>query len=338
LQFAVILHRLATLKSRGIGSTLTKSAETHTVYIIRFYDSAQYCIYKRREASVAMYQTVGGGDVNVPPLPVRRSTTNRQWPGTPQLPVRHLQSFTQRSRLASDGTELAAAARLNLENLADSSRSRAVNDYRELPTTTTTTAAVRPADGHLVSRETPPAPPPPRQIQLPAVSPNKDDPDRAAKQSEKSPPGAESERHRRESIICQRCGGCRCDECARRQSASGDRRAAADQLCCVRHLVAFHRRRRRYYGDDDDDDDDGGATTTRACGPCRPDCRRRWALLVLLSLCLPCLCLYWPLRCVASGRRVRRCRCVDRRRDSASQQPSDGTTAESVVVDRLAST
>ena len=296
-----------------------------------------------------MYQSNGGGDVNVPPLPTRRSAMNRQWEATPQS-VRHqtvIQNL-QRSTSTSVGSELpASSSRLNLAHLdrrMDSSRSRALNDYRDLPTTTT--AAVRPGDGQLVSRSThetdhnssslQPPPPLPREIELPG-SRKKDD-HRPKKKNRTSSPGSKAS-DCRESIICQRCGRCRCQECARRNPATG-RRAVEICSCvsCVRHVVAFDRRRRRRY----DSDDDAMSADVCACGPCRSDCRRRWALLVALSVCLPCLCIYWPLRCVAgtcsrcAGRQVRGCRCVER----YCLQPS-GTSlppTESVIVDRVTST
>jgi len=288
-----------------------------------------------------MYEGSGGSDVNVPPLPSRRSATNRQRTGTPPLPARR-QTFAQfpppRSAPASVGSEpvpassSSSSSRLSLVHLdrrVESSRSRAFNDYRDLPTT----AAVRPGDAQLVSRsspsdddQTPPAPPP-RDVELP-TSRKKHDHQATTKKENGTPKATEC----RESIICQRCGRCRCEECARRPSTG---RRVVEICSCVSCVRALRRRRqlRRggyYY---DDDDDEATSADVCSCGPCRSDCRRRWALLVALSVCVPCLCLYWPLRC-AAGRQVRGCRCVGER---CSWRPT-GSATESVVVDRVTST
>ena len=299
-----------------------------------------------------MYRTSGAGDANVPALPVRRSAINRQSSSTPQLPPRH-QTFVQQQRSttsivrpqlpasSSSSSSLSSSSRLNLANLdqrVDSSRSRPMNDYRDFPasatvtTTTTTTTSVRPGDSHLVSpsvSDTYHTLPPPLDVGLSWMENDigRDD-DRGKKTSKAS--------ECRESIICQRCGRCRCQECAR-HTATGRR---AIEICscvsCFRHVVAVRRRRRQGYDGNDDGDED-----PCTCSPCRSDCRRRWALLVVLSICLPCLCFYWPLRCVAgscsrcAGRQVRGCRCVESR---TSELGRSSLTAESIVIDRVTTT
>ena len=138
------------------------------------------------------------------------------------------------------------------------------------------------------------------------------------------------------SIICQRCGGCRCDRCC----SVGGRPLpgvwcgprcgyctpsrvvdVVSCVCCVRAVV-YH-----CSADDDvckadrddvdvDEDVDGCPCT---CSGSPSQCRRRWACLAALGGlgCLPCLLLYWPLRALlaagraaynAAGRR-RGCRC-----------------------------
>ena len=96
-----------------------------------------------------------------------------------------------------------------------------------------------------------------------------------------------------ESILCPDCGKCRCAECARRSpvlccdsSASccaGCDRAvdAVTCMCCVRALFSS-------------DSDDNPCICPKSPGAC---CLR-WTILVGLSACLPCLCLYLPLRCL----------------------------------------
>jgi len=305
-----------------------------------------------------MYRSGGGGDANVPALPVRRSAVSIQSPITPQLAPR-LQTFVQqRSTTSTVRPQLPASSswslwssssRLNLANLdqrVDSSRSRSMNDYREFPTTaaltttttsSTTTATVRVGDGHSAGRslsetDHTSSPPPPRNAGLSESRRKNDsggDDDRGKK---KKTSGSTTMSECRESIICQRCGRCRCQECARR-TAPG-RRAVEICSCvsCVRRVAAVRR-----HGDGNDEQDPCG------CSPCRSDCCRRWALLVVLSVFLPCLCFYWPLRCVVgacsrcAGRgKVRGCRCVERYTPALGR--SSPSTAESIVVDRVTST
>jgi len=132
------------------------------------------------------------------------------------------------------------------------------------------------------------------------------------------------------SIICERCGGCRCERCgtASRQLPGvwcGPRCGYCTPsrvvdviscVCCVRAVV--------YHCSADDDlrkpdhqDEVDGCPCTCAGSPSH--CRRRWACLTALGAlgCLPCLLLYWPLRALlavgraaysAAGRR-RGCHC-----------------------------
>jgi len=286
-----------------------------------------------------MYQR-GISEANVPPLPTCRSANSRPSSSTPQLLPRRQQSTssTVRPQLpasssASSSSSSSSSSWSNLDRRVDSSRSRVMNDYRDFPTTTTTTtttsSVVQPGDNYSVNRSSSDIHqplPPPRDVELSWRENNDRDDDRG--KENKTPTWKAC----RESIICQRCGRCRCDECARR-TATGRR---AIEICscvsCFRHVVAIRRHRQRSDGDDGEDHDDDPC----ACSPCRSDCRRRWALLVVLSLCLPCLCLYWPLRCVVgtcsrcAGRQVRGCRCVERR-------TSELLTVES-TVERTTST
>jgi len=118
-----------------------------------------------------------------------------------------------------------------------------------------------------------------------------------------------------ESIMCADCGKCRCAECARRATTSSpvccvdsstsdcagcDRVVdAVTCMCCVRTIFAS-------------DSSDNPCI----CPSSPAACCRRWTALVAMSACLPCLCLYLPLRCLVcacselrtSSRRA--CRCV----------------------------
>jgi len=289
-----------------------------------------------------MYRSSGAEDVNVPALPVRRSSINSQSASTPQLTPRH-QTFVQQRSTASTVRTSSSSSRLTLANLnrhVDSSRSRKMNDYRDFPntatSTSTTAAAVRPGDSRSVGRsstETDQISSPPllRDIGLSEKNGGDGDDNRAKKENKKR---RSKVSECRESIICQRCGRCRCRECARHITPTG-RRAVEICSCvsCVRRVVAVRRHQQHYDGDDDQE--------PCACSPCRRDCCRRWALLVVLSVCLPCLCFYWPLRCVVglcsrcAGRQARGCHCVERH---SSEVGRTSPSTESVVIERVTST
>jgi len=294
-----------------------------------------------------MYQSDGGRDVNVPPLPVRRSAAvhRQSSPGTPPLPLRHHRQPTT-TAVRPELPTSSSSSRLNLTNLdqrVNSPRSRALNDYRDFPTTTTTTVS-RPTD-----RTQQMSPQDVVGSQRKRDGDKGDDGDHERKienKSNKTPLPDSSSECRGESIICQRCGRCRCQLCARHPTKTCSRRAV--ELCscvsCVRRVVAVRRHRRPSDVDVDDSDDDDDPCS---CGPRGSDCRRRWVLLVVLSVCVPCLCLYWPLRCLvgacsrcaAGGRRTRRgCHCVERRSASVQLCRRRSPPTESVLVERVTTT
>lgn len=155
----------------------------------------------------------------------------------------------------------------------------------------------------------------------------------AAKQEPK-----EAEPAHEDSIICRRCGRCRCDACQgprplpSRWVCSDKVHCSAGALvdycscvCCVKGLF-YH-----WAKDYDLDTDVSCADKPCSCGPHRR-CAR-WSCLGLLSLVLPCLCLYWPLQgcvrlcelCYASCSR-RGCRC-DQAAEASSRrllEPNSG--------------
>ena len=116
--------------------------------------------------------------------------------------------------------------------------------------------------------------------------------------------------------VCRRCGRCRCRDCAAAEQSSTLRRArsAVDVvscMCCVRSLF-YHCLK-----------DDAGDELDCSDEPCacsgRPHCAARWAVMAALLPCLPCLCLYLPLRCSvdaacsrSSPGTARSCRCSAR--------------------------
>lgn len=133
-----------------------------------------------------------------------------------------------------------------------------------------------------------------------------------------------------DSIICGRCGRCRCDACQGPRPlpsrwVCGDKvHCSAGALvdycscvCCAKGLF-YH-----WAKDYDLDTDVSCADQPCSCAPHRR-CAR-WACLGLLGLLLPCLCLYWPLRgcvklcelgyaaCARSG-----CRCERQHAEEAA--------------------
>lgn len=104
-----------------------------------------------------------------------------------------------------------------------------------------------------------------------------------------------------DSIICRRCGKCKCHQCTQHRElphrwicGNKVRCGAMDMVeyctcvCGVKALV-YHC---MYDGESDSGGDDD------PCGCCeQAHCCKRWTLMGLLSVCFPCLCCYWPLRC-----------------------------------------
>lgn len=122
-------------------------------------------------------------------------------------------------------------------------------------------------------------------------------------------PGAADKRRGAESIVCEACGRCRCEQCARPRplpsrwlcgSCLCSAEACVDYascMCCVKALL-YHC--------------GGGEEETAEPCSARPGC------VCALSPLLPCLALYWPLRGLAAAgaalyARCRRagCRCPE---------------------------
>lgn len=120
----------------------------------------------------------------------------------------------------------------------------------------------------------------------------------------------------KESIICPRCNLCRCTKCAGPRPLPPlhccrsttpclpeELAVCLSCLCCPRAAYA------RCVPDENDDSEfcSCGAPSAACCG--------RWTCLAAVVPCLPCLCLYWPLRwtlaaCSACHNCKRRgCRC-----------------------------
>ena len=98
--------------------------------------------------------------------------------------------------------------------------------------------------------------------------------------------------------MCRRCGRCRCRDCAAAEQSSALRRARSavnivSCMCCVRCL--FYHCLKDDAGDELDCSDEPCACSER------PHCAARWAVMGALVPCLPCLCLYVPLRCMVDA-------------------------------------
>lgn len=116
--------------------------------------------------------------------------------------------------------------------------------------------------------------------------------------------------------VCRRCGRCRCRNCAAAEQSSTLRRARSvidvmSCVCCVRSV--FYHCLKDDAGDELDCSDEPCACTER------PHCVARWAVMGALLPCLPCLCLYLPLRCTVDAvcrhpatDSARSCRCSAR--------------------------
>jgi hypothetical protein len=107
-----------------------------------------------------------------------------------------------------------------------------------------------------------------------------------------------------DTIYCSRCGKCRCKACTQPRELPDTwvcgQHLSADNvvdvcscLCCVK-CVFYH-----LFKDSELDDD-----VTSAADPCaccdRRHCCGRWSCIALMSLCLPCLWCYPPLRCAVA--------------------------------------
>ena len=110
-----------------------------------------------------------------------------------------------------------------------------------------------------------------------------------------------------ESIICHRCGKCKCHQCTQRRElpttwiCNNKCRCSAidivDYCSCVCGVKAVF-----YHCMTDSDGDCGESAADDPCGCCeQAQCCKRWTTMGLLSIIFPCLCCYWPLRCAVSA-------------------------------------
>nr|CAD7445547.1 unnamed protein product [Timema bartmani] len=104
----------------------------------------------------------------------------------------------------------------------------------------------------------------------------------------------------RGSIICPECSRCRCESCRQPRPLPSkwlcnnkclfSAETSVDYASCLCFVkgLSYH------CAGDPDGDGDTCVDDPCSCGP--PDCLARWGYLGLLSVLLPCLWCYWPLR------------------------------------------
>lgn len=134
------------------------------------------------------------------------------------------------------------------------------------------------------------------------------------------------------SIICQRCGKCRCGACteprelpSRWLDFRGDKVKIDPEsvvnlctcFCCVKGLF--------YHCINNDPDAEYESYSDPCACWSQPNCCKRWTCIALMSICLPCLCFYWPTKaglkaCTSCYNKCRRKGCQCHRRAEGSKK------------------
>lgn len=126
-----------------------------------------------------------------------------------------------------------------------------------------------------------------------------------------------------DSIICKQCRRCKCRQCAAPRALPkgwcGDNEVSAQ--CIVDYCTCMKLVRCCFDVMNITDREHDGPVSDRACACCsQPQCCKRWTCMGLMSLCLPCLCCYPPLKCCLmactacyNGVTHKGCRCDQRR-------------------------
>lgn len=132
------------------------------------------------------------------------------------------------------------------------------------------------------------------------------------------------------SIICSRCGKCRCGACTNPRDLPakwlcGDKIKLSPEsvvdcctcMCVIKGLF--------YHCSKDEQDSDYEVVADPCAGCDRPHCCKRWTCILTMSMCLPCLCLYWPARaglklCKVCYNKCRKkgCTCGEKNKSSSS--------------------
>lgn len=130
----------------------------------------------------------------------------------------------------------------------------------------------------------------------------------------------------KESIFCPRCRRCRCIKCRQSRRLPAIRCGQTRLQCLPEEVVdccsgiwcatAAYRRCSDDFPESELDST-SPSSSEALCALSGHSCCRRWTVLAALSPCLPCLCLYWPLRWLLSACsscyncRRRGCHCAD---------------------------
>ncbi|OWF43781.1 protein sprouty homolog 2-like [Mizuhopecten yessoensis] len=146
-----------------------------------------------------------------------------------------------------------------------------------------------------------------------------------------------------DSIICRKCGKCKCGACTEpRELPSrwlfGDKcQISADEVvetctcfCCVKGV---------FYHCGKDEQDSDYVCDTDPCASCsKPHCCERWTCMAMMSLCLPCLCLYWPAKgvlkaCTVCYNKCRKkgCQCSSKATKHSNEQSSQSQSRRLLI-------
>lgn len=151
------------------------------------------------------------------------------------------------------------------------------------------------------------------------------------------------------SIICSRCGKCKCGACVNPRELParwlcGDKVKLSPEtivdcctcMCCVKGL---------FYHCSKDDQDSEYEVVANPCAGCdRPHCCKRWTCILTMSMCLPCLCLYWPARaglklCKVCYNKCRKkgCQCTEKVKSTTNTNKLDQSRGLLLDSDRESS-
>lgn len=105
------------------------------------------------------------------------------------------------------------------------------------------------------------------------------------------------------SIVCEQCGQCKCAACTQDRRlpeqwlCDGNCRCSADSVVDIASCMCVAKGLYYHTCNEEDNQCGGKAVSPHPCDCMEtPKCCLRWAGLSLLTLCLPCLCCYLPLR------------------------------------------